>query len=258
MVLYIQKHNNGFTPLPQSHILLCYHFEVRLILVSLDLKPFDGSALTTENTRIFSMRYNSFHNLADCLPPGIWFLWHYPGSSWSKQLLVPWKTQLFLLSMFLSPCSLRLGSPALPPPRPGPLKWSVLTGWDSVKTSWAPSSRRSDQFLLQMQPSPLPYRPHIGPGPHLLLKLHFLSLFPWFTHTGILAAPQNLHSHLPGVNNVLPGIHTVCSRLHLTPLKHHLGGEVVFDHSTNDVFPLPLSKWNYPLSRPLPHLIFSL
>lgn len=75
MVLYIRKHN-WFTPLPQQDILLCYHFEVRLIVVSLDLKPFDGSALTTENTRIFSMQYNPFHNLADFLSPGIWFLWH--------------------------------------------------------------------------------------------------------------------------------------------------------------------------------------
>lgn len=47
--------------------MLYYHFEARLILASLYLKPFDGSALTTENTRIFSMEYESFHNLAGFL-----------------------------------------------------------------------------------------------------------------------------------------------------------------------------------------------
>lgn len=76
MVLCIQKHNNWFTHLPQESILFYYHFEVRLILVSVFLKCSDGSALTIENTRIFSMEYESVHNLAGFLSPSIWFLSH--------------------------------------------------------------------------------------------------------------------------------------------------------------------------------------
>lgn len=48
--------------------------KTRLILVSIYLKLFDGSTLTTEKTGILSMEYESFQNLADFLSPSILFL----------------------------------------------------------------------------------------------------------------------------------------------------------------------------------------
>lgn len=127
-----------------------------------------------------------------------------------------------------------------------------------MKTSRAPSSR-SDPLLLQVQPS---LYPHLQ-----------TSYWAWPTGTPETAFPvtppivytrwdphgssKPLFSFARS-KNVLPDIYSVCSQLHRTPLKPHLVGEVVFDHSTKDVFPLLLLKRHYLFSRPLLHLLFSL
>ena len=49
--------------------MLYYHFEARLILVSLYLKLSDSSTLTTEETNILNAEYESFQNLAVALSP---------------------------------------------------------------------------------------------------------------------------------------------------------------------------------------------
>lgn len=99
------------------------------------------------------------------------------GSSRCKRLLIPWITWLlFLLSMPLSPCSLCLGSPHLQAHLVVSTHWLRLYG-----NFLSPLLQEKWPIPPSCAASTLTYRPHIGPGPWLLPKLHFPSLFPLFT-----------------------------------------------------------------------------
>lgn len=111
---------------------------------------------------------------------------------------VPWISQAFFLHCFSHPalCSL-----------PGPLH-----GLYFLKTE------NSSSPLLQQQAVPRLASTHLdfwGPHPRLHLKLRFPPPFRLHSgHTGLLAVPSNLHSHLPGVEYSLPCVYTVLSLLH--------------------------------------------
>lgn len=142
-------------------------------------------------------------------PSIIWLVSSLPVSGFSltnqefngfKQLLIPWITRLlFFLSTPLSSCSVCLGSP--------PLQVHLV-----VSTHWLRLYGNVSSPLFQEKREPpsgaastLTYRPHIG-GPTAVPKTAFPVSLPdvYSTHTGILAVPQNLHSHLPGVKKCSP------------------------------------------------------
>lgn len=75
-------------------------------------------------------------------------------------------------------------------------------------------------------------------------------------HTGLLAVPPNLHSHLPGVKYFTPGVYMVHSLLHSTLLKCHLR-DVVFDHSKQFLhFSFPKQNYTLHPRQPLTLLCF--
>lgn len=93
------------------------------------------------------------------------------------------------------------------PPSPGPLGGLhslVKTLWKLLEPS-PPGEVTNSSFMCSLYP-------HIQTSywawPMATPKTAFPVTLPivYSRHTGILAVPQNLHSHLPGVKNVLPGV----------------------------------------------------
>lgn len=223
------------------------------MLLPLYLKSFDDSALTTENTRVFSwnMSPSIIWLVSHLWVPG--FSFNNQGSSGSKQLLIPWITWLvFLLSMLLPLCSLCLG-------RPPHLPHSV------VSTHWLRLNGNFSSPLLQKWPVPQMQPPALGTD-LILGMVHGYSQNCISHHSSHCL----LHTHLNACNSskssfsfarnkqcfprYLHGVFPTSSdSAHTSPLI-----EFVFDHSTKEFSSLPLSKYNYLLSSSLLYLIFSL
>lgn len=127
----------------------------------------------------------------------------YPSVSWRSQAVSSFRALLTQHPL--------LGKPFPPVPPDSPYSLDK-----TMKSFLAPFTRRNPWTMPSFQCHSLPHRLPIGLGPWLLLKLHFLPLFPFFT----------LHIWPPCRSSKLPFSFSVSEKHNKT--KHFQGIYSVF------------------------------